>query len=340
MKKTKIIKFLAILVAIFFIIIKPYVDFVNKDLKISLLKTLLFKDSLKTYDNQVNILLLGIGGASHDGPNLSDSINLINYNFKTNILSTISIPRDIWSETLKDKINSAYAYGEAKKPGEGGLILAKAEISEIVGMPIQYAAVINFNQFRQLVDFLGGVDVVVENSFTDKKFPIEGKEDDLCGGDPEYNCRYETISFTKGLTHMDGQTALKFIRSRHAEGKEGTDFAREKRQQKVIEAIKNKLIFFIKTLDVAQYKKLYNFFDNSIKRDITNQQLAIIAKNIILNKNFKQIKITLNESLFENPPISYKYNNLWVLIPKNNDYSTLYKYIQCQLKNKNNCDNL
>ncbi|GAB4219084.1 MAG: hypothetical protein Fur009_3470 [Candidatus Microgenomates bacterium] len=321
-------------------IVKPYFDFLNKDLKISFLKTLFSKDSIKTYDNQVNILLLGIGGQAHDGPNLSDSINLINYNFKTNTLSTISIPRDIWSETLKDKINSAYAYGEAKRPGEGGLILAKAEVSEIVGMPIQYGAVINFNQFKQLIDLLGGVDVKVENSFIDKRFPIDGKENDLCGGDPEYNCRYETISFTKGLTHMDGKTALKFIRSRHAEGEEGTDFAREKRQQKVIEAIKNKLILIVKKLDLNQYKKLYNFFDNSIKRDITNQQLAIITKNIILNKNFQQIKITLNENLFINPPISYKYNDLWVLIPKNNDYSIIHKYIQCQLKNNNNCDNL
>lgn len=340
MNKPKILISAFLLLTFLFLIIKPYFDFLNKDLKISIIKTLFSKDSLKTYDNQVNILLLGIGGQAHDGPNLSDSINLINYNFKTNTLSTISIPRDIWSETLKDKINSAYAYGEAKKPGSGGFILAKAEISEVVGMPIQYAAVINFNGFKQLVDFLGGIDVEVENSFIDKRFPIEGKENDPCDGDPEYNCRYQTISFTKGINHMDGETALKFIRSRHAEDKEGTDFAREKRQQKVIEAIKNKMIVIVKKLDINQYKKLYYFFNQIIKRDITNQQLAIIVKNIFLNKNFQQKKIVLNESLFINPPISNQYNNLWVLIPKNNDYSIVYKYIQCQLQNKNNCQSL
>ena len=95
-----------------------------------------------------------------------------------------------------------------------------------------------------MIDFIGGVEVNVENSFIDKEFPITGKENDLCNNDLEYKCRYKIISFTKGVSSMDGQTALNFVRSRHAEGSEGTDFAREKRQQKVIEAIKNKLISF------------------------------------------------------------------------------------------------
>ncbi len=339
--KIKLIALIVSLLLIVFLIIKPYLDFINKDLNISILKTLFSKDSLKTYDDQVNILLLGIAGGNHDGPNLSDSITVLNYNLKTNTLTTISIPRDIWSNSLKDKINSAYAYGEAKKPNSGGFILAKAEISEIVGMPIHYALVINFNQFKNLINYLGGIDVEVENSFVDKRFPITGKENDDCGGDPEYNCRYETISFQKGLTHMDGETALKFIRSRHAEGKEGTDFAREKRQQKVIEAIKNKLIKRLKSLNIKNYQDLYKIFNELIKRDINNQQVAIILKNIILKKDFQQKKITLDQNLFFNPPIpNNEYNGLWVLIPKNNDYTIIHKFIRCNIEGKNNCDKL
>lgn len=339
--KIKFSLFILIFFSFLFLLIKPYWSFVNKELKISVLKTLFSKDSLKTYDNQVNILFLGIAGENHDGPNLSDSITVINYNFKNNILTTISIPRDIWSETLKDKINSAYAYGEAKKPGKGGFILAKAEISEIIGMPVHYAAVINFNQFEELIDYLDGIDIDIENSFIDEKFPIKGKENDLCDGDPEYKCRYETISFKKGITHMDGKTALKFIRSRHAEGKEGTDFAREKRQQKVIEAIKNKIISKIKTLDIKTYKNLYNITNQLIKRDISNQQLAIIFKNILLKKNFQQKKITLDEDFFINPSLdNTKYNGLWVLIPKTKNYYNIHQYIKCEIENKNDCNKL
>ncbi len=330
MKKS--IKYLLIffLFFIFYFLVLPYKKFINNQLNISIIKTLIGKDNLKTYNNQVNILILGIAGSDHEGPNLSDSITIANYNFEKNKLTTISIPRDIWSDTLENKINSAYAFGEAKKPNKGGIILAKAEVQAIVGLPIQYAAVINFNKFVNLIDFLGGIDVKVENSFVDKKYPIQGKENDLCNGDPEYSCRYETISFKKGLNHMDGKTTLKFVRSRYAEGDEGTDFARIKRQQKVIEALQKKVIELIKTFKLKNYEQLYEFLDNNIKRDITNQQIAIIFKNIILKNNFQINKIILDENLFINP--NYEdYNGMWVLIPKNKDYSLIQKYIKDKL---------
>lgn len=329
------------LLIIIYLIVKPYINFVNKVLNISIIKTLISKDSLKIYDNQVNILLLGISGGHHDGPNLSDSNIVINYNFKTNQLTTISIPRDLWSPTLENKINSAYAYGEAKKPGSGGFILAKAEMAAVIGLPIQYAAVIDFQQFKKLIDFLGGIDVEVENSFIDEKFPIAGKENDDCNGDKTYACRYETISFTKGIISMNGETALKFTRSRNAQGDEGTDFAREKRQQKVIEAVKNKLINLLKNPNLKTYKEVYQILNNLIKRDITNQQAAIIAKNIILKRNFHQKKILLSEDFFDNPPLwDNRYQGLWVLVPKNEDYSLIHQYILCNLKNSGNCENL
>lgn len=252
--KLKLIIISSLILIVFLIIIRPYYLFVTKTLHVSPIKTLLSLDGLKTYNNHVNILFLGIAGEDRDGPNLSDSIVVVSYDLKINHLTTISIPRDVWSEALQDKINSAYAYGEAKKKG-AGFILAKAEVETITGQPIHYGAAINFDQFEKLIDFIGGVEVSVENSFIDKEFPIAGKENDLCDNDPHYKCRYKTVSFTKGVSLMDGQTALNFVRSRHAEGSEGTDFAREKRQQKVMEAIKNKLIAFVNKPDVVQYKK-------------------------------------------------------------------------------------
>ena len=322
------------------ILLRPYYLFITKTLKISPIKTLFLSNDIKTYNNRVNILLLGIAGTDHDGPNLSDSIMLLSYNLKDNYLTTISIPRDVWSEALRDKINSAYAYGEAKKKG-AGFVLAKAEVETIIGQPIHYGIAINFDQFEELIDYLGGIEVNIENSFTDKEFPITGRENDLCNGDQEFKCRYKTISFNKGDTFMDGKTALEFVRSRHSIGSEGTDFAREKRQQKVVEAIKNKLIIIAKKINLSQYEKLYKLADKLVKRDISNQQLAVIFKNIILGKKFRHEKIILSEDFFTNPSVNLeRYDGLWVLTPINDDVEIVHKYIDCKLEKAANCERL
>ena len=66
----------------------------------------------------------------------------------------------------------------------------------------------------------------IPKAFTDSQYPIAGKENDACGGDATFACRYKTVQFQAGSQHMDGKTALMYVRSRHAEGDEGTDFAR------------------------------------------------------------------------------------------------------------------
>jgi len=331
-KKLKAIGLALVIFFLLFFFIKPYNDFLTKTLKISPIVALISMDSLKKYDNQVNILILGIAGLHYEGPDLSDSIIVASYNLSTNKLTTISVPRDVWSDTLKDRINSAYAYGEAKQPGGGGLKLAKAEVEAIVGIPIQYAAVIDFDNFIQFIDTIGGVDVQVDRSFTDHQFPIPGKADDLCGGDPIFACRYETVSFQAGSQHMDGKTALNFVRSRHAEGAEGNDFARNARQQKVIDAIKIKMIAILKSGSLKKVEEAYKTFDKSVQRDITNQQLAIIGKNVLFKNKFSQNKIELAQDFFIVPDY-LQYYGKYVLIPPNEDYTAVHGYISCELKN-------
>jgi LCP family protein required for cell wall assembly len=100
----------------------------------------------------------------------------------------ISLPRDIWIPALRAKLNSVYYWGNQKEEG-GGLPLSKSVVEEIVGQPVEYGIVIDFEGFQEIIDVLGGVEVNVERSFTDERFPIEGKENDECEGDPEYKCR-------------------------------------------------------------------------------------------------------------------------------------------------------
>ncbi len=340
-KKIFILKsFIAISIFGLVLYIAPYYQFLSNTVHISLWKMLPPFNSIKKYNNQTNILILGIAGGNRpgDNPKVSDSIIVTNYNFSTNRLTTISVPRDIWSDTLKNKINSAYAEGETKAPGKGGFILAKAELESVIGMPIQYTAVIDFNKFKELINFLGGIEINVVNSFTDNLYPIAGRENDDCGGDTEYRCRYETIFFNKGPTFMNGDMALKFVRSRHAEGNEGSDFAREKRQQLVIAAIKNKLINIVKIHQLDQMESLYNLLDQIILRDITNQQTAEIVKNIFFKGNLQQNTVVLTEDFFEVPDYNIRYKNQWVLIPKGNNFSLIQNYINCKLNNKLNCE--
>jgi LCP family protein required for cell wall assembly len=329
-KRVSLSLILASVCIVLLLLIAPYYHFATKVLKVSPLRSLFGYGDLKMIDEKVNILVLGIPGGSHDGPTLSDSITVMNYDTKTNIVKAIGIPRDVWSSTLQDKINSAYAYGEAKKDG-GGLRLSKAEVGAILGEPIQYAVVINFNEFTNLIDVLGGVDVQVEKSFKDTEFPIEGKENDECGGDPEFKCRYKTVSFTKGLTHMNGEKALTFVRSRHAQGGEGSDFSRNKRQQLVMGAIKERITKLVLSFNLEKLETFYLGVNSLIQRDITNQQIVFLLRNMVLLRNFKQSATALPEELFKVP--NYEdYEGKYVLVPEDASFSAVHSYVQQYLK--------
>lgn len=299
---------------------------------------------LTKYKGRTNIVLLGIAGGNHDGSDLTDSMIFISIDDQKKEAVEVSIPRDIWSQTLKDKINTAYHYGEQGKKG-GGLVLAKATVEEVIGQPVHYAWLIDFSGFEKLIDLVGGVDIFVENGFTDKEYPIAGRENDFCGGDPTFACRYETIHFDQGQEHMDGDTALKYVRSRHAEGEEGTDFARSKRQQQVIAALKNKLLklsFMMQNL--KNLKALFNAFDDATDTDMNLSEQILFFKSFLAlpNENVKKLALDYGnpekkiQGFLVNPPL-WQYNNAWVLIPRTGEgnYDEIHKFISCNLDNPN-----
>src|SRR3989344_5042167 len=191
---------------------------------------------LDSTNNRTNFLILGIRGEGSDSPDLTDTMLVLSYSHSKKTFTLISIPRDLWVSSLKTKINSVYHYGQFREPNGGGIKLVESAILETLGLPIHYTAVIDFSLFREAIDLVGGIDIEVVTGFTDTQFPIQGKEDAF----PQSE-RYETISFQAGPTHLDGPTALKFVRSRHAQGEEGTDIARDRRQQLVISALKQKV---------------------------------------------------------------------------------------------------
>lgn len=283
--------------------------------------------TLSSSNGRTNVLVLGIGGGAHEGADLTDTMLVISLLWKTKSTAFISVPRDLWSDTLRDKINSAYHYGEEKKKG-GGMVLAKAEVEDVVGIPIHYAIVIDFSGFKKVIDLVGGLDIKVPQAFTDNEFPVEGRENDLCGGDPQFRCRYQSIHFDAGLQHMDGERSLNYVRSRHAEGSEGGDFARNRRQQDVMVALKEKLTKPMLLLSPAKDIALFHALDDATDADMNLGEFLTVGKFMTGVRDSNIQKIAIDQLLVSPPEWMY---GRYVLVPKE-DFDTIHAFIQNQLE--------
>lgn len=285
---------------------------------------------------RTNIVFLGIGGPGHEAPDLTDTIILASVKLDTGQITLLSIPRDIWVPSMRAKINTAFHYGNLRRPDGGGLILAKSSVSEITGQPVHYAAVLDFTAFTSVIDRLGGIDVRVEDAFTDDRYPLPGRQDDDCGGeDPEYLCRYETISFAKGDIHMDGSAALKYARSRHsASDSEGTDYARSRRQVQVIKALQSKLVSLAKSpKNWPTLKSVYDTLFSSLITDFPSQKTIILARLGLAARRHELTTAALSEpDTLYHPPVSPVYDNQWVLVPRGDSPQVIYDFVAHLLK--------
>lgn len=283
--------------------------------------------SLKNKNGVTNILIMGKGGAGHEAPDLTDTMMVLSLNSDKNIVNLVTIPRDVWIPEQQIKINSAYYWGE-KKGKETGYLLSESSVEEILGQPIHYYALLDFEGFSEIIDAIGGIDMDIKNEFVDKKYPIFGKENDNCSGDPQYGCRYETIEFKKGIQHMDGQTALKFVRSRMAEGDEGTDFARSERQKEVVLAVKDKISSLKILTSPSKIKKITKVVRKNLQTDMKDEEMALILRKTLDSKdNIQNLSIT---DYLENPKPSNEFNNLYVLIPKDRNWDKTHEFISCK----------
>lgn len=279
------------------------------------------KSFLNPPKHRVNVLLLGKGGAGHEAPDLTDTI--IFASLTDEKINLVSLPRDIWVAEIRAKLNSAYYWGKQKQEGFG---IVDDSVTKILGQPVNYNLVVDFSIFKNVVDAIGGIEVNVQNSFVDEKYPIEGKENDPCDGDRLYKCRYETVTFEKGMQKMDGQEALKFVRSRNAEGDEGTDLAREARQQLVIGAIQRRIFSPQVYLNPRKLSHLWKNVLSSIETDISLKDAGGIVGKIFVS-NEKVMSLVIPENMFENPPISPRYDNQYVFIPKSGDWDQIQKWL-------------
>lgn len=271
---------------------------------------------LKNTDGRTNVLLLGMGGDGHEGGDLTDSILFVSFDLATSTAVMTAIPRDVWVPQEKAKINSLYHYG--------GLKLSKLAIAQVLGIPIHYAVVLDFQGFVKAIDAIGGIDVEVEHTFDDYKYPIPGKEEVV----PEEG-RYEHVHFEQGMTHMDGATALQFARSRHALGEEGTDFARGLRQEKIILSFRSRLFSAGTIFSADKLTNLRESIVTSIDTDISGEEQGGFIKLLLSIGGTENVESFSLTEQFINPPISKEYGGQWVLVPKNS-WEDIHTYVENQ----------
>ena len=277
---------------------------------------------LKNQEGRINFLILGIRGFETNDADLTDTIIFISLDQKNKKAVLLSVPRDLWIEEIQAKINTAYHYG--------GFDLAKKTIAEVLGQEIDYMVVVNFESFGEIDNVLDGVMINVQRSFDDFRYPIAGKENDLCDGDKEYKCRYEHLHFDAGSQKMDGKTALKYIRSRNAEGEEGTDFARTARQQQLVLALKQKILTRNVYFNPSKVSRLFKVFQEYLVVDINRFEYGNLAL-LLARIDWNQMKVAaLNGNLLLNPKSHY--SKQWVLVPKSGDWQEVQAFIGELLK--------
>jgi polyisoprenyl-teichoic acid--peptidoglycan teichoic acid transferase len=138
----------------------------------------------------------------------------------------------------------------------------------------------------------------------------------------DYSCRYESLTFYEGWTHMDGDTALKFVRSRHGNNGEGSDFARSRRQQKVILAVKDKVLSASTFLNPSRITRMLDTLEQNISTNMDVWEIVRLAQEF---KDLDTESITHHviDASVDSPLYSTVLNGAYVLLPKNDDWSDL-----------------
>jgi polyisoprenyl-teichoic acid--peptidoglycan teichoic acid transferase len=254
-------------------------------------------------DGRVNVLLLGMRGADlPGGGTLADTIILVSIKPQENQVSMISIPRDLYVTVPgtqdRQKINAVHAYGEQKSKGQG-MEDMKTIIGEVTGLPIHYAISTNFAGFKQLVDAVGGVDITLDQPFDES---VQFNEPHACDSffnipTGEYDNKYAKVYFpgTKtvkrkrlvksyplctapldtlecggafklpaGKQTLNGEQALCYARSRAT----SNDFERAKRQQLMLQLIKDKMLSVGTLTDFSKVNAILNSLGDNVRTDM------------------------------------------------------------------------
>lgn len=216
------------------------------------------EDGLLTAKDKSTIMIMGVD-AREDDVGRSDTLMIAAVDPKRNQASLLSVPRDTRVKIAGhgwDKINAAYAYGSAKSGILGGEKLAQRTVEDFLGVNIDHYVVIDTHAFQKIIDAIGGIDIDVE-----KRMYYEDPWDDDGG---------LVIDLRPGKQHMDGKTAVTYVRYRDEEG----DIGRIKRQQKFMKACMDKVT---SPAIIPKLPTVIKEVMSSVKTDLSFRQLLEFA---------------------------------------------------------------
>lgn len=214
------------------------------------------------------LLLLGSDNdAKYGGQVLTQSMILTRIDPTTKQVTMLSIPRDLYvplSTGGNNKIDYAYSFGQANA--------AVATVEQNFHVHVDHYAWIGLLGLVNLIDKVGGIDVVATNPVLDDFYPK-----DLTGNDPY---AYERVAVLPGAQHMTGMQALEYVRSRHGDLR--SDFGRSQRQQQVLLALRAKA----KLLGLADLPAIADAMANDFNTDMSLRDVAgllPLASNVDLS---------------------------------------------------------
>jgi LCP family protein required for cell wall assembly len=223
-------------------------------------------------EERINFLFMGVDlRCEEQGPTHTDSMMVVTVDPLTRTAALLSLPRDLWVEIPGfgvDRINQAYYFGQAYEYPGGGQGLAMETVETLLGIPVDYYLTIDFQGFIDAVDLIGGIVVNIPDPIDDPNYP------DNCYG-------YEPFSITDGVQRIDGQTALKYARTRATFG---GDVDRAQRQQEVLLAVRDQVLRvdqFPKLL--VQAPQLWQTFQDNVNTNLSfndAMELALLFQDI------------------------------------------------------------
>lgn len=202
-------------------------------------------------------------------PVRTDSLMLVSINPANSQIGVLSIPRDLWvaipGQEDRDRINRAYFLGEVRAAG-GGSRLLQQTISWNLGMRVHNYVLVDFKVLVDFVDLLGGIEVTIDYTINDERYP-----DDNYGFDPFY--------LAPGTHVLDGEDALRFARTRHG----NNDVLRAGRQQQVLYGIRDRALSVNFLQLMSQVPALLSSLSENLQTGLNIEQivqLALFARNV------------------------------------------------------------
>ncbi|HLA42926.1 MAG TPA: LCP family protein [Aggregatilineales bacterium] len=221
----------------------------------------------KKWDGQERFTILLMGLDKRPGESGSafrtDSMMLVSLDPRTNSIGILSIPRDLYVEVPYQglhRVNAAYVIGELEQPG-GGPTAAMQAVQYNFGIRVNEFMTVDFQSVIAIIDAIGGIDIEVPSEITDYSYPTM-----------DYGT--ETFHVDAGWQNMDGTTALKYARTRHA----SDDIDRASRQQQVVYAVRDRVTSLGMVDDlIVQAPFLYGQLRSGINTGLSLDQMIELA---------------------------------------------------------------